>query len=339
MHVIGLDVGGANIKAADADGRAVSRPFAIWKGPQRLASALAEALSRFDKADAVAVTMTAELADCFRTKAEGVHAVLLAVEEAARGAAVLVWQTAGEFVPPDVAREIPRLVAAANWHALATWAGRIAPDGAALLLDVGTTTADVIPLLDGAPVSRGLTDVERLQAGELVYTGVRRTPLCAVAHSVPFRDGYCPLAAELFATTLDVHLLLGDIPEDPRDVDTANGRPATVEHARDRLARMLCGDRTEIGDDELERIARFLADVQRRRIAGAVERVLIAQQADCRHAVLSGSGTFLAERVVAGLPRLRGIARTRLADALAPELAEAACAFAVARLAAEIVAQ
>jgi len=67
--------------------------------------------------------------------------------------------------------------AAANWLALATYAGRLAPRGPAVLLDVGSTTTDVIPLQDGTPVPRGRTDPERLESKELVYTGVRRTPL------------------------------------------------------------------------------------------------------------------------------------------------------------------
>ena len=36
------------------------------------------------------------------------------------------------------ARQTPLQVAAANWLALATYAGRFAPDGPALLLDIGS---------------------------------------------------------------------------------------------------------------------------------------------------------------------------------------------------------
>ena len=47
--------------------------------------------------------MTAELADCFRTKREGVDAVLAAVELAAAAIPVHVWQTNGRFVTPSEA--------------------------------------------------------------------------------------------------------------------------------------------------------------------------------------------------------------------------------------------
>src|SRR6476661_2268558 len=136
--VLGLDIGGANLKVAHTDGSARSRPFALWKRPHD---------------DAVAAAVPPE--------------------------AVRVWRTDGRFVNLDDARADPRPAAAANWLALATFAGRCAPDGSALLVDIGSTTADLIPLRDGRPVPSARTDPERLKSGELVYTGVRRTPACA----------------------------------------------------------------------------------------------------------------------------------------------------------------
>lgn len=335
MQAVGLDIGGANVKAANADGRAATRAFALWKCPQRLPGVLREVISQFENADVLAVTMTAELADCFETKAEGVDFILRSVEEAAASTPVFVWQTGAEFVRPGVAREIPLLVAAANWHALATWSGRAVPGATAVMIDVGSTTTDVVPLHRGVPIPHGMTDCERLRSGELVYSGVRRTPLCAIAHSVPFRGGYCPLAAELFATTLDVYLTLGDIAENANDCDTANGRPATKTAALDRLARTLCCDRTEFTPDDADVMARFLESVQKQRITGALDRVLRQLPERCTHVVISGSGAFVAKRIVEEHSRLAPLPVTSLAEMFSPETSQAACAFAVARLAAE----
>jgi (4-(4-[2-(gamma-L-glutamylamino)ethyl]phenoxymethyl)furan-2-yl)methanamine synthase len=335
MHFIGLDIGGANLKAADADGRAMTRPFAVWKAPEKLAAEVDRLLGSFARPDAIALTMTAELADCFRTKRDGVDAVLAAVELAAGAIPVFVWQTSGRFVTPREARETPLLTAAANWHALATFAGRLVPDGPALLIDIGTTTADLIPLNDGVPVPVGRTDRERLQSGELVYSGVRRTPVCALVSEIPFRRQLCPVAAEFFATTLDVYLALGLIPEDPRDIETANGRPATLAMARDRLARSLCCDATEFSEDDMAEMGRSIAQAQRRQIARGIELVLAAQHFVPRRLVISGAGSFLAEQTVDEMPVLAGAERIRLSDRLNPAVAEAACAFALARLAVE----
>ena len=82
MAILGLDIGGANIKAADAVGRAINRPFAIWRHHERLAAEISTILEEFPDTDQIALTMTAELADCFSTKSEGVRFILDAVEAA-----------------------------------------------------------------------------------------------------------------------------------------------------------------------------------------------------------------------------------------------------------------
>ncbi len=337
MYVVGIDIGGANLKAASADGRAVTRVFPVWRDPEGLADAVSELLSPFAVPDVLAVTMTAELADCFRTKQEGVDRILDAVERSARGAAVYVWQTGAEFVTPEDARDIPLLVAAANWHALATWVGRLAPEGESLLIDIGTTTCDIIPLSHGVPVPQGLTDRDRLLAGELVYSGVRRTPICALLKSLPYRGADCPVAAELFASTLDAYLILDAIEEEATNLETANGRAATKEEARDRLARMVCSDATEFTSEDALVAARHIADVQQKQIASAVGQVLSRTDNPCHRLLLSGEGIFLAERVANQEPRLKNLPVIRLNDIFDRSVSNAACAVAVAKLAQERV--
>ncbi|MDP7276378.1 MAG: hydantoinase/oxoprolinase family protein [Planctomycetaceae bacterium] len=335
MQIVGLDIGGANLKAANGDGQAASRSFAIWRHPEQLAAELHRLLLALPAADGFAVTMTAELADCFETKAEGVAAVLSAIVEVAGNRPVIAWQTGGEFVEAEVAPEIPLLVSAANWHALATFTGRLAPDGAALLLDIGTTTTDIIPLLDGVPIPRGLTDLQRLQSGELVYSGVSRTPVCAVVPEVTYDGHPCGVAAEAFATTADVYLLTGDRPEDSSDHDTPDGRSSTRHRAAARLARMLCCDSSELSVEDLEQIADEIAAAQGQRIGDALQRVLARSTAPCQRFLISGSGCFLAHRLLENHPVLSKIDRVDLSKCFSGAVATAACAYAVARLAGE----
>jgi len=335
MVALGLDIGGANLKAASSAGAALSEPFEIWRAPGELAARLRELIARFPPADVLAVTMTAELADCFSTKAEGVAAILAAVQEAAGATPVVVWQTTGELIALQDTGGRASGIAAANWHALATWAGRLARCGKAILIDIGSTTSDVIPLLNGRPTSRGLTDIDRLLNDELIYTGMRRTPLCAVANTVSLRGRRCPVAGELFATMLDVYLLLGLISEDAADHHTADGRPGTVACAYDRLARMVCCDRNEIDLDEARSIARCFADAQQKQIASAIEAVVARDPGKLESIIVAGSGEVLARKILAEHPLAEGVLIIRLAASLSPKLAEAACAYAIAVLAAE----
>ena len=325
--VLGLDVGGANLKAAHADGAARSRPFALWKDPGGLAGALRPLIADMPAADVLAVAMTGELCDCFTSKREGVMAILGAVEEAAAGKPVRVWRTDGQFTDLAAARKEPLKAAAANWLALATFAARGAPAGPALLIDIGSTTTDVVPLLDGRPVPQGRTDPERLRCGELVYTGVRRTPLCALLGA----EG----PAELFATTLDAYLFLGSIAEDPTDCNTADGRPATKAAAEARLARMLCADLETSTPKERNELAHRVLLKQIYELKWAVERVAGRLPSPPRRVIASGEGEFLIRPLLKQQEAIPPCDVVRLSNNVSPEVSRAACAYAVAVLAEE----
>ncbi len=211
------------------------------------------------------------------------------------------------------------------------------PIGFSLLIDMGSTTTDIIPIWKGVPIPEGLTDRERLASGELVYTGVRRTPLCAVAREIPFRGKPCPVAAEFFATMQDVYLMLGKIAEDPQNLETANGKPATHAAARDRLARMICCDRNEFSEEDAQNMAEHFAAAQQRQIASAIAQVLSQRAEPLAHLLISGSGSFLVDQLRTELPALKTVEAVSLENLFQAEIAEAACAFAIARLAAERV--
>lgn len=324
--VLGLDIGGANLKAAHSHGSVGFMPFPLWKAPTRLPDALRALLKPLPPCDVIAVTMTGELCDCFETKQQGVNAILDAVEAIADKVPVRVWQTTGRFVDVPTACATPQQTAAANWLALATFAGRFAPDGTALVIDIGSTTTDIIPLDGGRPVPSNWTDPERLRSQELVYTGVQRTPVCALLGA----EG----AAELFATTRDVYLTLGSLPEMAHDRDTADGRPATKACAHARLARMLCADARTCTREQIDKLATRVLQKQVYVLQNAVEAVAGRLGEVPRVLVLAGSGEFLASVVVSQL-RFKAARVISLAEQLGPEISRAACAHALVMLATE----
>lgn len=293
---LALDIGGANIKAAHSGGSARTIPFELWKRPEELPRVLEAMAGVFPPFDRLAMTMTAELCDCYATKVEGVSEVVGATLSLAPQESIRVWSTQGRFLSVSEVLRNPEEAAAANWLALAMVAGRFARPGAGILIDVGTTTTDLIPLRDGKPVPRGRTDTERLRTGELVYAGVRRTPFCAVAHELPWRGAMTGVAAELFATTLDVYLTLGRIAEDEDDTLTADGRPATKEGARGRLARMVGADSESFTDGDARELAEAADMVLTSRLISAALRgcAIVGRP---ESAIACGSGGFLAARV------------------------------------------
>lgn len=345
MQVLGFDIGGANIKASDADGRTTSVTFPMWTQHLQLPDALASLAAELcAEPDMVAATMTAELADCFPTKAEGVEYVIGAIEQAFPNVPIRIWMTSGEFAEPEDARELPTLIAAANWHALATWAGRAVPEGPAVLIDVGSTTTDMVPLLDGFPVPRGLNDADRLLNGELVYSGAFRTPVCAVVTWVPFRKKRCPVAAEVFATMADVMLIAGLREEDGTNSDTADGRPLTRSASLNRLAHMVCCDSTEVTELELQKMAEHILQEQRQQLCNALQSVLATLSAAVKQSgdrpaksekpvvLFSGSGAQIAREAVELLGDTVFSTQMYLPEMFSRPISESACAFAVARL-------
>jgi probable H4MPT-linked C1 transfer pathway protein len=277
--------------------------------------------------------MTGELADCFRTKAEGVREIVDSLDRATGARRLRVYLTSGEFVPPSVAVSRTGEAAASNWHALARFAARFAEGGAALVLDIGSTTTDVIPILEGKVVAQGVDDTTRLIHGELVYTGVDRTPLATVVDVLPWHGHRVPVARELFATTRDAYVILEEMPELPGNNDTADGRPSTRSEAQERMARIICADRETFDETDAFAAAEYVRQSQTAQIGIAARRVMASLNRPPSTIVISGSGEFLARRVV---ERLGGNARiVSLSETLGQHASNCAAAHAVAVLARE----
>lgn len=333
MKWLALDIGGANLKVADGKGFGATEAFPLWQRHEHLTEALRRQIALVPKVDHIAVTMTGELADCFATKKEGVLAILDSVEEACDHRHTRIYLTSGMLVAMPTARRQPLLAAASNWHALAQFAGRFAPTGPGMAIDVGSTTTDIIPLSDGKPTTIGRTDTNRLLNGELVYTGVERTPICALLPAAPFRGRKCPLAAELFATTLDAYLTLGYLPEEPLNTNTANAQPATRGAALDRLARSICSDRDNFSATDARAMSDAVMEKQLSRIVTSLSHVLDRMPQRPGTIVLSGRGEFLARQALESLRLSPKI--VSLSTELGPELSRCAAAHALAVLAQE----
>ena len=177
---MGLDIGGANTKAASSDGLyAESVYLPLWKN-----APLDELLGRFaaTRPQAVAVVITGELADCFSCKREGIES-LAAAAKRAFSCPVYFWGQNG-FGWTDLME-----VAAANWAASAELVAREVGD--CLFVDMGSTTTDLIPIKGGPRASK--TDFLRLKNGELVYMGRLRTRLDALLPVARIRGDRVPL--------------------------------------------------------------------------------------------------------------------------------------------------
>ncbi len=276
QKIIGWDIGGAHLKAALVEHgivtKAVQVACPLWLGVAELDSAFAEAKGKVGTAPMNAVTMTGELCDAFDSRTDGVAALVEISARVLAPAEVLVYAGQRGFVETSHARALVADIASANWHASAALAGKSMR--AALFIDMGSTTTDIIPIADGSPANLGTTDAERLVHGELVYTGLGRTFLMAGPDRVPFAGRWTPLMNEWFADAADVQRILGRLPDNADMMETADGREKTPAASRARLARMIGRDVSEADDASWNRLAQFFAEAQMRAVMDSAMLVL-----------------------------------------------------------------
>jgi probable H4MPT-linked C1 transfer pathway protein len=297
----GWDIGGAHVKVSlVGDGGAVldvvQWPCPLWQGLAHLHRTIDLVFERWPQTGTAAaqhaVTMTGEMVDLFADRAEGVRAIVAVLAERLGSPPRFYAGSAGWLAADDCAAGW-RHVASANWLATASWVATCMEN--ALLIDIGSTTTDIIPIVDGRVVAFAATDAGRLATGELVYHGVVRTPLCGVAHRIEFGGALLNVMNEWFATTADVYRLTGEL--DPlHDVQpSADHGPKTPAASRARLARMIGRDAQDASEVEWLQFAQRWRALQLREIGVNLLRVVAAHPALAAAPLVgAGCGRFLA---------------------------------------------
>ncbi len=311
--ILGLDIGGANTKAASSDGLyAESIYLPLWKK-----APLDEVLGRLAaiQPQAVAVVITGELADCFSCKREGIESLMAAVKRAF-SCPTYFWGGSG-FGWKDPL-EISRGQLGGISRALAREVGDC------LFVDMGSTTTDLIPI-KGRPLA-AKTDFLRLARGELVYMGLLRTRLDALLPAARIRGDRVPLAPEFFAIIADAHLALGRIDEDRYSCETADGMDKSRVSALRRLARSVCADLEEIGEAGALAIAEQACERQERILVDAMEK-----QAE-KHGLSRVAAAGIGESLIADAASFLGLECIWLSERYGPRISDVFPAYAVARM-------
>ncbi|HSD92250.1 MAG TPA: hydantoinase/oxoprolinase family protein [Methyloceanibacter sp.] len=303
--VVGWDLGGANLKLACVEDGCVAQaaqiPCPTRQDASKFDYALAEALSICPNGSVHAVTMTGELSDVFTDRIEGVAYLVDMMRNVTDGEALFYGSRSGLL---DCIRAVERAaeVASANWHASASLIAHAVPD--ALLIDIGTTTTDLLPVKEGAVTARGYSDGERLTERELVYSGAVRTPVMAIARAAPFKGRMQGVAAERFATMADVWRLLGELPAGADPYPTPDLKGKSTQESAARLARMLGRDAGEVGLLAWVDVARYFADAQLADIEAAAAALLGREALTEEAPVIGGGcGRFIARLIAERLGR------------------------------------
>ncbi len=270
MIILGLDIGGANTKAALLHFKEKKRIesfsyieyFPFWENtiteiPLMLQRVIKNLIEKNNFAlkniDYITVTITAELSDAFQTKREGILIILDALETIFNKEILRFITNKSKFVNLERAKSDYLSIAAANWASTALFLGNFI--SMCVLIDAGSTTIDIIPIYKSLPVPKGRDDTSRLINHELIYTGGLRATIPSITHHVPYKGKKIRVSFEKFALIADVYKILNLISEKDYIIDTADHRSNSLEDCYARLSRVICLDLETISIEDLNIIA------------------------------------------------------------------------------------
>jgi len=300
-NYIGWDIGGAHLKVASVDNSGninFVNQYAspLWKGVDCLEALFPKAIKELPKSEHIhALTVTAELADVFANREQGVMS-LISIFEKNLGKDISLYALDDGLLSLESVRNKPMQIASANWHASSCYAASIVNSG--VFIDIGSTTTDIIPFHNNKLINKGSNDQARLRFDELVYTGVIRTPLMALANKAPFKGEWQNIAAENFATTADVYRILSCLQEEDDLMDSADGKNKDMQGSMQRLARMMGADNNASTDIQCwQKLAEYFSERQLQLISNALLRVLSNLPTNDVKIVSAGTGQFLIKEI------------------------------------------
>ncbi len=344
--ILGLDIGGANIKIAKLEvmGKRIiriqttRRYFPIWiRGKEALPKILGflKRNSNVSRKYYVSLTMTAELSDVYRVKREGVKHVMESVAEVfSDSEEIFVLNVKGELVKfPEALSRDPMEFAASNWVASGLYIGSSVCKNC-IFVDIGSTSTTVVPIVEGKLYVRGLRDPEKLVYGELVYLGFLRTNVSTVVNVVPYKGYFAKVSSEKFALMGDVVRILGYITEQQYSTETADGRGKSIRECWERLSRIVCADAEILSLIEVVEIAKYIYEKAIEHVFDALMQVrtrLLSENIDLKkfEAIVAGVGEKLAIEALkrAGFKNIR-----KLSDILGKRISNVFPAYALAIL-------
>ncbi|MBW9221302.1 hypothetical protein KKP91_03790 [Methanothermococcus sp. SCGC AD-155-M21] len=252
--ILGIDIGGANTKITELKKESYKIHhiyFPMWKNSKKLA----ELIKKYNSDDIkkIGVVMTAELADAYKTKREGVEDILNSLRNAFPNKEIYVFDVDGNFLSIEMAKKEYMKVSASNWTATAYFVMKNISNNT-ILVDMGSTTTDIIPIKNGK-IMAYKTDLERLMNNQLVYIGALRTPLSFLGNTVEYKNYTTNLSSEYFSITGDINNILDKITDEQYNCDTPDGGPKDKKNCMIRVARVLCSDLEQISEEEIINIS------------------------------------------------------------------------------------
>lgn len=302
---VGWDIGGAHLKVASIDNNGcvnyvnqLATP--LWKDFNSLEDAILKIRDQMTQETVRhAITMTAELADIFKDRDTGVKALSRFLAGQFADETYYLYAGDNGLIEASKVSSYITDIASANWHATASFVMQYIDNG--VLIDIGSTTTDMIPFTAKHLANIANTDHERLRNNELVYSGIIRTSVMAVVNKIYCDGQWQNIVAENFSTMADVYRLLHQLNEQDDMMNTADGAGKTNSDSARRLMRMVGLDlQDENNISPAREIAEQVAHTQLEKINESLLKILSRDELnkiDCL--IGAGAGRFLVRQLAA----------------------------------------
>ena len=268
MKIIGWDIGGAHIKVAEIDFKKKKTKTEqiyspIWKNINNLKKSIKLIKKKFKKSDYHAITMTAELSDIFLNRMHGSKYIVKLSSKILEEKKIFFYSKKN-FIKKKVALKNASSLNSLNWHATANFISNFFPN--CILVDIGSTTTDIIPIKNKKIIAKGNNDNQRLKANELIYLGVLRSPI----HAVEKKKN---LIYENFANLSDVYRVLNKIPKKLDLLPTQDNKSKNKHDSARRIARIFGKDYKKTDFLKWKKIASQIEKKQKKILKKSVNKI------------------------------------------------------------------
>ena len=300
----GWDIGGAHVKLCQIKSkknkdiiRATHLKCKLWMGLKHLDKIIKKLENdwHFNENDLHFFTMSGEMVDCFPNRKDGIKNILKILKKIF-GPKIKFYSQESLLIKASSIHNW-QSIASANWHATASFISSHIKEG--ILIDVGSTTTDIIPIKNNMPLTDvNTSDAKRLQKGELVYLGVTRTPVSSIKPFLSFRNRSYNVMRESFANTADVFRITGEISNKIDLYPTCDKKKKSTPASERRLARVIGMDREDASSEEWKTFAnnikKAIIEELHQNICKIKKKLNLCAQTPL---IVTGSGAFLAKQL------------------------------------------
>ncbi len=324
-QVLGLDIGNAKVKLCwIAQAQPLEQATIRWDSlplpntnnrAQDFKQALPLQILKFldhcdlglSELDAVVICCSHSLS--FTTFAESIYHLAGVLSGLFKHSPAYLLRADGALTPlsaiPDLSAAETTAYTFTNFYGSAFLGSRLIRNG--LSLDLGTTTLDVIPIIDGQIDPAGLgTDAQatdylrfRYRQSRIHWLGLTATSLTALAQRVPLGDDWFEIVPRHYKSDLLLALMHQEISEHERTLleRHAYGRKFPDQtRAQAQLAQFIGLDATLLSQAELQEIQSYLWEAWIDRLSQAIQAV--AQECFASHDTIEIASFALGEQIL-----------------------------------------